>query len=244
MDCELYKSEMYMWRPGSDVASFRPLFEHLAACPECTQRFARISANDQTIRQTFQELPDNHALETRILAGLAHQRAHGKTDKRRWKNWMLLPIAASLLLGIVFGIEPWIQGIQEARLGRQVASILNRPPDAEINSTDQQQLLDWSAAALSGSAALPPELSRVQFRDATALNVANHKAVLLSMKNERRASLLIVDALMAPEKTIKSFHDQEGSNSRWSDGRRTYVLLFRGSEQEMRAYMSRMGITS
>ena len=141
----------------------------------------------------------------------------------------------------MFGVGPHIQ---EARLSRQVASILNSPPDAEINSTDQKQLLDWSAAALSGPTALPSELSRVQFRAATSLKVANHKAVLLSMKNERRASLLIIDALMAPEKTIKSFHDQEGSDSRWSDGRRTYVLFFRGTEQEMHDYMSRMGITT
>lgn len=154
---------------------------------------------------------------------------------------MFLPIAACLLLCMMFGVGP---RIQEAWLGRQVASILNNPPDAEINSTDQKQLLDWSAAALSGPTALRSELSRLQFRAATSLKVANHKAVLLSMKNERRASLLIIDALLASEKTIESFHDQEGSDSRWSDGRRTYVLLFRGSEQEMRAYMSTMGITS
>jgi hypothetical protein len=241
MSCELYKSEMYAWRPDSDVASVRPLFEHLATCSECARRFASLSASDQTIRQTFQELPDSHELEARILAGLAHQRALDTTYKRRWRNWMILPIAAALLLGIMFAVRPWIQ---DARLGGQVASILNSPPTAEINSTDQKQLLDWSAAALSGPAALPSELSRVQFRAATSLKVANHKAVLLSMKNERRASLLIVDALMTPGKTIKSFHGQEGSNSRWSDGRRTYVLLFRGNEQEMRAYMSRMGITT
>jgi hypothetical protein len=241
MSCELYQSEMYMWRPGSDVASFRPLFEHLATCPECARRFAKLSASDQTIQQTVQELPDSHGLEARILAGLAHQRAQDTTYKHIWRNWMILPIAASLLLCIMFGVGP---RIQEARLSRQVARILNSPPDAEINSTDQKQLLDWSAAALSGPAALPPELSRVQFRAATSLKVANHNAVLLSMKNERRASLLIIDALMAPEKTIESFRDQEGSDSRWSDGRRTYVLLFRGSEQEMRDYMSTMEITS
>jgi len=241
MSCELYKSEMYTWRPGCDVASFRLLFEHLATCPECARRFASLSASDQMIRQTFQELPDSHELEARILAGLAHQRAQDTTDKHKRRNWMILPIAASLLLGIMFGIGP---RIQEARLGRQVASILNSPPAAEIDSTDQKQLLEWSAAALSGPEALPSELSRLQFRAATSLQVANHKAVLLSMKNERRASLLIVDALMTPGKTIKSFHDQEGSNTRWSDGRRTYVLLFRGTEQEMHAYMSRMGITT
>jgi hypothetical protein len=231
-----------MWRIGSDVASFRPLFDHLATCPGCARRFATLSASDQTIQQTVHEFPDSDGLEARILAGLAHQRAQDSTYKHRWRIGRILPVAACLLLCIMIGVGP---RIQEARLSRQVARILISPPDAEINSTDQKQLLDWSAAALSGpTMALPSELSRVQFRAATSLEVANHKAVLLSMKNERRASLLIIDVFMTPEKTIKSFYDQEGSNSRWSDGRRTYVLLFRGSEQEMRAYMSTMGITS
>jgi RNA polymerase sigma-70 factor (ECF subfamily) len=39
MNCELYKSEMYAWRPGSDAVSFQPLFDHLAGCPECAQFF-------------------------------------------------------------------------------------------------------------------------------------------------------------------------------------------------------------
>ncbi|WP_213807881.1 hypothetical protein [Granulicella sp. dw_53] len=153
----------------------------------------------------------------------------------------MLPVAASLLFGIVLGIGP---RFQEARLGRQVASILNQPPVEEISSTDQKQLLDWSATALSGPASLPSELRKVEFRAATSLQVANHKAVLLRMKNEQRASLLIVDALMASQKTIKFFHEQKGSDSRWTHGQRTYVLLFRGDEQEMRDYMKRMGIVT
>ena len=241
MSCELYKSEMYVWRPGSDAARFRPLFDHLAICPECAQRFANLSASDERIRQTFSEIPTSHSLEARIFAGLAHERAQKTPHKFRWNNWFMLPVAAALLFGVMLGIGP---RLQEARLGRQVASILSQPPAAEINSTDQKQLLDWSAAALSGPAALPSELSRVEFRAATSLKVANHKAVLLRMKNEQRASLLIVDALMTQDNTIKSFHQREGSDSRWSDGRRTYVLLFRGSEQDMHAYMSRMGIAT
>jgi hypothetical protein len=64
------------------------------------------------------------------------------------------------------------------------------------------------------------------------------------MKNEQRASLLIIGARLPAENTIKSFHETAGSDSRWSDGRRTYVLLFQGSEQDMHAYMTRMGIVS
>jgi hypothetical protein len=37
-------------------------------------------------------------------------------------------------------------------------------------------------------------------------------------------------------------HETSGSASLSSDGRRTYVLLFNGSDREMRAYMAKMGI--
>ncbi|MEO6912289.1 MAG: hypothetical protein ABI158_15350, partial [Edaphobacter sp.] len=109
-------------------------------------------------------------------------------------------------------------------------------------STDQKQLLDWSTKALSDDSGLPPTLSRVEFGAATSLKIANHPAVLLRMKNEHRASLLIINGLLTREKSIRAFHERAGSDSRWSDGQRTYVLLFKGDEQEMRAYMNRMGI--
>jgi hypothetical protein len=57
----------------------------------------------------------------------------------------------------------------------------------------------------------------VEFRGAAAIRVAAHKAVLLKMNNEQRASL-------------------------WSDGRHSYVLLFNGTDQELHAYMTKMGI--
>ena len=91
---------------------------------------------------------------------------------------------------------------------------------------------------------MPPELSKIEFRAASSLNVASHKAVLLKMRNEQRASLLIIDAQLTAENTIKSFRETAGSDSRWSDGRRTYVLLFQGSEQDMHAYMTQMGIAT
>jgi len=84
----------------------------------------------------------------------------------------------------------------------------------------------------------------VEFRAATAVSVADHKAVLLKMKNERRASLLIVDALLTRESGFKFIREKSGSASLWSDGRRMYVLLFEGSVQEMHAYMAQMGIST
>ena len=241
MSCELYKSEMYAWGPGDNLPDSKPLLDHLATCPECAQWFANFSATDERIRQAFSEVPESPSLEAKIFAGLAYERLQKAPRKASWRNWFLLPIAASLLLGVTLGLGPWLQ---EARLSRQVATLLSQPPSAEINSTDQKQLLAWSAGALSGNAGLPPELNRVEFRAASSLNVASHKAVLLKMKNEDRASLLIIDARLTAENTIKSFHETAGSDSRWSDGRRTYVLLLQGSEQDMHAYMTQMGIVT
>ena len=241
MSCELYKSEMYAWRPGDNLPESKPLLDHLATCPECAQWFAHFSANDERIRQAFSEVPESPSLEAKILEGLAYERLQKAPRKSTRRYWFLLPIAASLLLGLVLGLGPWLQ---EARLGRQVATLLSQRPSWEINSTDQKQLLAWSAGALSGDAGLPPELSRVEFGAASSLKVASHNAVLLNMKNEQRASLLIIDARLTAENKIKSFHETAGSDSRWSDGRRTYVLLFQGSEQDMHAYMTQMGIVT
>jgi hypothetical protein len=241
MNCELYKSEMYAWRPGDDLPDSKLLLDHLATCSECAQWFANFSASDERIRQTFSVVPESPSLETKIFTGLAYERLQKAPRKSAWRNWFLLPIAASLLLGVTLELGPWLQ---EARLSRQVATLLLQPPPTEINSSDQKQLLAWSAGALSGDAGLPPELSRVEFRAASSLKVASHKAVLLKMKNEQRASLLIIDGRLTGENTIKSFHEAAGSDSRWSDGRRTYVLLFQGSEQDMQAYMTQMGFAT
>jgi hypothetical protein len=62
------------------------------------------------------------------------------------------------------------------------------------------------------------------------------------MKNEQHASLLIVDACLTQPNGFHSMRETSGSASLWSDGRRTYALLFNGSDRGMRAYMAKMGI--
>ena len=66
MSCELYQSEMYAWRPGTDDASFQPLFSHIAGCPECARLFERLTTADQQVQSTFQKLPQDRSLESRI----------------------------------------------------------------------------------------------------------------------------------------------------------------------------------
>ena len=152
---------------------------------------------------------------------------------------MLAPVLVPLLIVLSVWVAPqW----QEARLNREVAILLSKPPSLEINSTDRKQLLAWSASRLEGPPTLPAELDRVEFRGAAAISIAAHKAVLLKMENEERASLVIVDSPLTQDNHFHSMHEGTGSASLWSDGRRSYVLLFNGTDQEMHAYMTRMGI--
>jgi anti-sigma factor RsiW len=241
MSCEFYKSELYAWRAGSDAASFQPLFDHLAVCPECARLFEQVTASDERLQHTIQGFPDSPDLEARIFAGLAHQRAQGAPRRPIWKSWMFIPVFASLLVVFLMGIRP---KLQQARLNREVTALLSTPPALQIDSTNRQRLLEWSSARLEGPPILPPELSKVEFRGAADVTLADHRAVFLKMKNERRASLLIVDAPLTQQHGFHTMRETSGSASLWSDGRRTYVLLFDGSEQEMRAYMTKMGINS
>jgi hypothetical protein len=134
--------------------------------------------------------------------------------------------------------------LQQACLNREVAALLNTPPALQIDSTDRHRLLEWSSAKLESLPTLPSELSKVEFRGAAAVTLVDHKAVLLKMKNEQRASLLIVDARLTKQNGFHTMHEKSRSASLWSDGRRTYVLLFDGNDQEMRAYMTKMGINT
>jgi hypothetical protein len=72
-------------------------------------------------------------------------------------------------------------------------------------------------------------------------HLADHKAVFLKMKNEQRASLLIVNARLTQQNGFLPMHETSGSASLGLvEG--TYVPLFNGSDREMRAYMTKMGI--
>lgn len=71
-----------------------------------------------------------------------------------------------------------------------MAVLLSQPTALQINSSNQQQILDWSAGILSGPSSLPPELNKIEFRGAVAVKVDDHKAVFLKMKNKQRSVLL------------------------------------------------------
>ena len=239
MNCELSRSEMYAWRSDAGSASFQSLFDHLAKCPECTRQFAQLQSGDEALQSTFQRVPESPLLENRILAGLAHERAQSTVSRPFWRLWLLMPVSLAILLVIALGVFP---RLQERRLAEEVAGFISAPPAMQIVSTDRNALLQWSAGVLHGTAALPSQLNRVEFRGAAAVHIGDHEAVLLKMKNEGRASLLILDARLTRPSGIKSMHEETGNAAVWSDEKRTYVLLFDGSMQEMHAYMGRMGI--
>jgi anti-sigma factor RsiW len=239
MKCDQYRSEMYAWRPGSDEERFQPLFDHLDSCAECARVFEQLAASDEKVRRTFQGYPQSPFLESRILAGLAHQRTQAAARRPFWRSWMLAPALVPLLIVLFMWVAPQLQ---QARLNREMAILLSKPPALEINSTDRKQLLEWSASQLEGPPTLPAELNKVEFRGAAAISVAAHRAVLLKMKNEQRASLVIVNARLTQDDRFHSMHEGSGSASLWSDGRRSYVLLFNGTEKELHAYMTKMGI--
>jgi anti-sigma factor RsiW len=215
------------------------LFDHLDSCAECARLFEQLTASDENVRRTFQSYPQSPFLESRILSGLVHQRAQASTRRAGWRWWMLAPALVPLLTVLFVWVAP---RFEQARLNREMAILLSKPPVLEINSTDRKQLLQWSASQLEGPPALPAELDKVEFRGAAAISVAAHKAVLLKMKNEQRASLVIVDAPMTQDNRFHSMQEGSGSASLWSDGRRSYVLLFNGTDQELHAYMTKMGI--
>jgi hypothetical protein len=241
MSCDYFRSEMFAWRSDQDSGDFEPLFRHLDSCVECAQLFEQITSRDAEIGATFARLPEAPLLESRILAGLEHERGQLRQPKSRWRGWMMMPIAALALLVLTM---PFLPVVQEYRLEHSVAGLLSSPPALQIASTDRGELLRWSDKVLPGSAPLPQLLSRVEFRGATLVDVADHKGVLLKMANEERASLLVFDHPVTSLSSIRSIHEKAGSVALWSDPQRTYALLFRGSVEDMHAYMSSMGITS
>jgi hypothetical protein len=211
MNCEFFQTEMLAWRADQDPGDFDLLFQHLESCAECARQFEGIAARDTRIGETFARVPEAPLLDSRILAGLAHERAQLQRPKARWKSWMLMPVAALALLMMT---APFLPVVQEYRLGHSVAALLSSPPAEQIVSTDRETLLRWSDRVLPGTASLSQLLSQVQFRGATVVEITHHKGVLLKMQNEQRASLLVFDHRVTPQSSIRSVQEKEGSVAR------------------------------
>lgn len=55
---------------------------------------------------------------------------------------------------------------------------------------------------------------------------------------------MAVNAPLTEDNRFHSMHEGSGSASLWSDGERSYALLFKGTDQELHACMAKMGINA
>ena len=242
MTCETFSMEMYAQRVGDDTPLSQEFADHLRSCAACSQKFARMIEQDVAIRCTIRSVEPSAALTQSILSGLAVDRvAHASIVHRgRWSRWMLVPISVALAIVTVFVHAKW----QAHTVIDQAVSLLRSSPPLAVEGGDRNQILRWIAQIEPGTDSFPDRLARVQFRGASEVKVDDRAAVLLPMKHESRASLLIVDGPLLGSRQITSRSIDAGSLAYWTEQRKTYVLLFRGNLQELQGYMQAMGITS
>ena len=123
---------------------------------------------------------------------------------------------------------------------------------AQLLRLDAENLVASARAALAELLAAPLKRNTTQSLTAALhlrrpLAIPRHSSKRLRRRGRifRRpmsASLMIVDARLTQQNEFHPTHGTSGSTSVWSDGRRTYVLLFNGSDREMRACIAKMGI--
>lgn len=245
MTCEFFLTQMYAQRPGSDTPLPQEFADHLRTCASCSREFARMVEQDASIRQTMHSVSVPSTLEASILAGLALERTSSavptNSRTRGWRRWLWVPAAvAALVMVSVFAYARW----QSQSALQQVAGMLHVAPTLSMEGEDREQILRWSEQVEPGASSLPSRLDRVQFLGAAAVQVNHHSAVLLRMKHEPRASLLVLDHPLLGTDHIKSRSAGDGSLAYWSEQKKSYVLLFQGNQAELQSYMQRMGITA
>lgn len=242
MTCELFQTEMYKQRPGESLPSGREFQEHLQTCPACAREYASMVERDAVIRQTIQRIQAPASLEGMVRSGLSVERAASRTTRRGWPRWLgglLIPIAAMLLIVVTLVVRGEWRSHQVAQVA---ARLLRQTPALQFESDQRDAILAWSGQRLPASETLPKRLARVQFRGASTVQQGTHSAVLLRMKHEPRASLLILGDSMAHEGRIALQSASDGSFASWSEGKKTYVVLFHGNTTELKTYMESMGI--
>jgi RNA polymerase sigma factor (sigma-70 family) len=70
------------------------------------QALERLTASDEHVRRTFQDYPQSPFLASRILSGLAHQRAQAAARRPGWRSWILAPALVPLLIVLFVGLRP------------------------------------------------------------------------------------------------------------------------------------------
>lgn len=244
MTCDLFQIEIYKQRPGEDLPASHEFQEHLQTCPACAHKLAAMVEQDAAIRQTIQHTDIPLNLANMVRSGIRAERSTSQAARTLFPHWMnlvLLPAAALLLIVVVMTLQAQWNARQLAQFAAQ---LLQQTPTLQFQSDRRDTILAWSDQHFPSPEALPKRLARLQFLGASAVQEGAHTAVLLRMKCEPRASLLILAHPMMKFQNLALQSANGGSFASWSEGHKTYVVLFHGSTTELKTYMELMGITT
>lgn len=259
MNCTAFQFEMQSYSDRDQQhPAFAELRSHLASCTACGRRFVEMRERDRAIADSMQAVMPPPDLEQRILSGWRHMRL-APQPARRALSWRLpwtwpSAVAWSLaltatVLGAVLGLRVYGPGAPRptASLVAEAAVALSETRGRlQYETPDRDRILAWAGGQVGGRLALAPNLDRVQFRGARRVQVAHRPAVLLAMRNEQRASLLVLPnlELVGTAAAPQLFSWERASAAVWSEAHQTYALVFAGSPAELNRYMHRMGIVS
>lgn len=225
-----------------DDPQFRESLEHLIFCPSCAGTFADMRRFDQCVGAVVRDVRLPAGLEQKIVVGLGH--AGALAASRRSRRWWLAAAATVLVCTSGWYVE-W-QRIHRPmyRVASASVSLVRQRPPLDMTDTERSRLLEWASGQLGKPLTLGPELNHVQFRGVARVRLLGHPAAMLPMKNERRASLVVVPGRPIPVRLhrLAVFSLAQDSVAVWSDGAQTYALVFAGDQQQLRNYMQRMEI--
>ncbi|GAC1513107.1 MAG: hypothetical protein NVS1B11_24670 [Terriglobales bacterium] len=123
-------------------------------------------------------------------------------------------------------------------------SLVRQGPPLDLADTERSRLLEWASGQPRKPLNLGPELDHVQFRGVARVTLMGRPATMLPMKNEHRASLIVVSSRTTPVRLhrLEVFSLAQDSVAVWSDGAQTYALVFAGDQGQLKSYMQRMEI--
>lgn len=194
--------------------------------PELARWFEQEQAFDARISAALKQAAPPGELRQRILA-----RAH-----RRWWNRSLHPAELALAASVVLVAAlagMWLQGRGEefARLrDRVIEQSWNGRRHVDLETPNLAEIRRFIAAHhLRSDFHLPPELSAMQVRGCTLLEIERHKVPFICFGDgARHVHLAIIDEKLFPGSEVTSSPDfaqwNKWSTATWSNDGTTFVL--------------------
>ncbi|MHB8735407.1 MAG: hypothetical protein ACYC6M_08920 [Terriglobales bacterium] len=250
MNCAKYQFEMHSYSDRDERdPGFAGMLAHVNACATCGLLFLQMRERDRGIATTMRAVMPPPGLEQRILTGWQHTRLGPERRVRRFpfSAWQL--VAAMMVLAGVIGWKVYWQRTQAptpASVARAAVALTGERGRLQYETPDRASILAWAGNQTGTRLQLAPNLDRVQFRGAKRVQIAQHRAVLLAMRYERRAALVVLPGftVAVPSLGPQLFNWNHTSAAVWSDAHQTYALIFAGSQDDLNQYMHRMGIVS